>query len=511
MKILDCTLRDGGYYTNWDFSNELVDCYLDSFNNLPVDYLEIGYRNLNLEGYHGKFYYCPVPILEKINNSSNKKLVIILDEKNIDLKYLPELLLPIQGLINMIRIAVHPKNISRALPFTEKVKTLGFETCFNLMYMSNWKHFPGLFKELKHLEGIVDYLYMVDSFGGVYPKDVKEVISEVRKFTNIKLGFHGHNNLELGLINSLVAIDHGVEIIDATITGMGRGAGNLKMELFLTVLHEKGTLGDLDYNSLSRVVTQFDTLGEEYNWGTSLPYMVSGANSFPQKEVMEWVSKRYYSYNSIIRALNNRVAKVSDNIKLPKFLSKKNINEILIVGGGDSIKKHQYGINEFISSKPNLVIIHASSKNVPYFKHHKNHQVHCISGNEGHRLESIYAEISHENREAVLPPFPRSMGTYIPNALFNVAHELEKISFTSKFKDSVTAIVLELTLGYNPKNIFVVGYDGYQSNVSRQELELFNENEYLFSQFHSHNKVRLEAILPTSYSNLNQTSLYKLI
>ena len=89
------------------------------------------------------------------------------------------------------------------------------------------------------VNNVADYFYMVDSYGGVYPEDVEKIYKEVKKHINVKIGFHSHNNLELGLINSITAIHCGVDIIDATITGMGRGAGNLKMELLLTFLHSK--------------------------------------------------------------------------------------------------------------------------------------------------------------------------------------------------------------------------------------------------------------------------------
>ena len=57
LKILDCTLRDGGYYTNWDFDDSTVESYIESINNLPIDFIEIGYRSIKLDGYLGKYFY----------------------------------------------------------------------------------------------------------------------------------------------------------------------------------------------------------------------------------------------------------------------------------------------------------------------------------------------------------------------------------------------------------------------------------------------------------------------
>jgi 4-hydroxy 2-oxovalerate aldolase len=83
FKILDCTLRDGGYYTNWDFENSTVETYLTNLNSLPVDYLEVGYRNNPQSEYQGKYFYLPIFELENIRLKSNKKIVIILNEKDV--------------------------------------------------------------------------------------------------------------------------------------------------------------------------------------------------------------------------------------------------------------------------------------------------------------------------------------------------------------------------------------------------------------------------------------------
>jgi 4-hydroxy 2-oxovalerate aldolase len=82
-KILDCTIRDGGYYTNWDFDKNLVDQYILSTNQLPIDYLEVGYRSNPMKGYLGKYFYAPIYELENIRKNALKKLVIILNEKDI--------------------------------------------------------------------------------------------------------------------------------------------------------------------------------------------------------------------------------------------------------------------------------------------------------------------------------------------------------------------------------------------------------------------------------------------
>jgi len=102
FKILDCTLRDGGYYTNWDFSPEVIDAYIQAMNQLPIDYLEIGYRNIPSKVYLGKLGYSPVSVLRHLRAMCAKKLVVMLNEKDVRSTNLKYLLIPIQGLVDMV-------------------------------------------------------------------------------------------------------------------------------------------------------------------------------------------------------------------------------------------------------------------------------------------------------------------------------------------------------------------------------------------------------------------------
>ncbi len=507
LHILDCTLRDGGYYTNWDFDDRLVDSYIESCETLPIDILEIGYRSLEQPNYLGKYFYCPISVIQNIRDRSSKELAVLINEKDVGKDDLEGLLGECRGLIDLIRVAVNPINFLRAIDLAGGIKAMGFSVAFNVMYMSNWRQIEGFLDNLNQVDGIVDYFYLVDSYGGVYPDDVAELVKEVTASINAKIGFHGHNNLELGLINTLTAIDNGAKIVDATITGMGRGAGNLKTELLLTSLNSKHEL-NVDFNALGNVVSSFEQLQARYQWGTNLPYMVSGANSLPQKDVMEWVSKRFYSMNSIVQALNNQSAGLEDNIKLGTFRSKDVFESVLIVGGGPSVALHAPALIEWIEKEEDLCLVHASSKNANYFTEVSNRQVFCLVGNEGHRLEERATGGFEFVSECVLPPFPRKMGTYIPQVLISKSFELKEISFTDRVKDSHTVLALQTAIELGAKRIFVAGYDGYDGdNIKQAELEIANENENLFNDFVK-GLGTITSLTPTKYEGLLESSVY---
>jgi 4-hydroxy 2-oxovalerate aldolase len=237
MKILDCTLRDGGYYNRWDFDKTLVDQYVAAMEAPPVDYLELGYRSLPQKGYYGEYFYSPIERLKALKElAPTTGFALMIDEKNADPEKLPQLFKPLSGICEMVRMAVAPTKIADAIELARILKDLGFLVAVNIMYISKREVEAQFFDQVNRGEGFVDFLYLVDSYGGIMPNEVAEKIRMAKENTPFTIGFLGHNNMELALANSYTAMQNGAGIIDATVTGMGRGAGNLKTELFLTYL-----------------------------------------------------------------------------------------------------------------------------------------------------------------------------------------------------------------------------------------------------------------------------------
>ena len=530
-KILDCTLRDGGYYTNWDFNSETVDAYIQSMNVLPIDYLELGYRNNPTKEYIGKFGYCPLSVLKHIRQTCTKKLDVMLNEKSTKPEDLDLLLKPIVGLVDMIRMAIDPKNFDRAVVLAKAVKAMGFEVGFNVMYMSKWStEYPEFLKKLTVLNGWCDLFCMVDSFGGVTPEDVTRIYKEVREYTDVPVGFHGHNNLQLGLINTITAMKLGVDYVDATILGMGRGAGNLNMELLLTYLNAHEGM-QVDFNVLGDVITAFTPLYEQHQWGTNLPYMLAGANRIPQKEVMDWVTNRVYSFNSIVRALENRKNNTVDNAKYPVFEANRKFSKVIVVGGGNSVKEHLEGIKAFVNANANanlnsndggVAMIFSTARHAKLFADVECMKYYALVGTESRRMA---ANVTNPNvngndngngdwfKDAViLPPYPRTMGTEVPAFAEKHTYELPSVDFINDYKDSSTTIAFQLALAIASGEIYTVGYDGYPGSVlSEKEMALTHENKTIFEAFAKANGGALKSLTPSLYKELQVVSVYQFI
>ncbi len=508
LTLLDCTLRDGGYYTEWDFDENIVDEYFETMNQLPVDYIEIGYRSKFKEGYAGAYYYLPDFVLRSIKSKTDKKLAIILNEKEVLPEDLDVLLNPCKGLVTMVRLAVAPENYKRALILAKKVKNLGFLVSFNLMYASRWETIFKLDENIKDLNTAADYFYVVDSYGGLYPEQVTEIFKKLKQHLNIRLGFHGHNNLEMALVNSLAALSAGAGIIDSTICGMGRGAGNLKTELWLSVLHQQYGI-PVDFDALNALTNSFSALKEKYKWGTNLPYMVSGAFSLPQDTVMSQVKKRYYSLNAIIEEVCQTGISEIPETGFPKFGNNGLSKKVLIVGGGNSVVKFSSALIELLRIYPEICIIYSSSKNVHVFSDLPNLQIHCLSGSEGKRLEKSFKFEVLENRMFVVPPKNISVNNYVPLPFFENTFQLEEINFIDTFKTSATAMAIQIAVQLMAKELFLTGYDGYGEAVTKDQLELFDENQFIFDHL-KEGQHELAAVTPTFYA-LPSKSIFSLI
>ena len=506
MKILDCTLRDGGYYNDWDFDSRTVDCYLAAMNRLPVDMIEVGYRSLPSKSYMGRFGYSPRFELERVRERSQKQVAVMFNEKDIRVSDLPTVLDPVADLVDMVRMAVAPTNMARAIELGRAIKERGIAVAFNVMYMSKWSEMAEFLELLPQLDGWVDCINMVDSFGGVTPNDVRRTFAMVRERTSVPIGFHGHNNLELALINTLAAIDCGAEWVDATVLGLGRGAGNLKLELLLTFLSKRGL--EVDFNVLGEVVSHFSTLHAKYGWGTSLPYMLSGANSLPQKEVMAWVSNRLLSLNSIVRALENKRLGVEDNDKFPEWQAEC-AERVLVVGGGERVAEHIDAVRAMLEADPQIVVVHASSRHAALFEGLANPQIFCLVGDEGHRMERVFDGLGDFSGRCILPPYPRKMGTDVPASVADKTFELHEVTFTDLFRDSCTAMALQAAIEMQARSVMVVGYDGYTDMVlTQRERDLTAENEYIMEAFDRAFEGEFVSLTPTLYNALKVDSIY---
>lgn len=500
MKILDCTLRDGGYYTNWDFEPELVQAYLSIVNTLPIDYIELGYRQPAKGEYMGEYAYLPLStIMQCKQHASDKKLAVMLNLKDVDEQSASALVVPLAQHVALIRLATAPTDIEKAARVAAAIKQYGLKVSINVMYMSTWSDIPEFWLNLPKLNGVADVFCMVDSYGAVYPNEMKSIVSRVKQQLPMPIGFHGHDNLSLAFANTLAAIDAGCEIVDATVMGMGRGAGNLKTELLLTYLakSDKG----INLNKVVDLRSMFESLHAEYHWGTNLPYMISGVNSLPQKEIMAMLSQRRYSVASIVRKLQNRLKKQNGQ-PYPLLVKEPSDRPVLFIGGGASVAKHIDKIVDFLHIYEDIPVCFLSAKHLSLFDSISNPRYFCMIGNEGARVEKQIEHVTPTDKFVVSEQGDAE--AYIPDA---VQAQTYMIATSDARNDAPLALAIEIARQITTeRHIMLVGFDGYSASKREDIYDMMRENQTLFDAYKD--EFRFQSLLPTEYQNVEQSSLY---
>lgn len=224
VKILDCTTRDGGHKTKWNFNEDFVFSLMECLNNSNISYYEIGYRNHYDNEGKGIFYNCTPEFLEKFYKAKgNLELGVMTDTS----RYLAE---DFQGKdkdnIDFVRIACHPDRIRETLEISKDLHNKGYKVLLQLMEAPNIDEAGYLSLFEFDNKDIFETVYLADSYSTMHPNEIEEYFNKMEMLGYKKISFHAHNKIQLALKNTLKAIEHGAYSVDVTLDGIGRD-GNL--------------------------------------------------------------------------------------------------------------------------------------------------------------------------------------------------------------------------------------------------------------------------------------------
>lgn len=531
MRILDCTLRDGGYYNNWDFSEEIVEAYLDKIAKSGIDYVELGLRNFPKSDFLGAFAFTTENYLNSIELPSGPIYGVMIDAKTIlesgypiidalDILFTPSY----QSKIGLVRVAAHFKEAHKCGEIVNHLKDLGYTVGFNLMQASgkSCESILEIAKLISQWES-VDVLYFADSLGNMDVDEVKRVIKSLRKGWNGTLGIHTHNNMNKGLENTLVAYNCGVEWLDVTITGMGRGAGNTPTENLLAVLDNNRYCSRPVYEL---VIRHFESMKKEYGWGSNLLYFLGAQRNVHPTYIQNLLSNSHYGTDEIIGAIdylsqiegstsyNGAVLNTALN-----FSSKDNnisgSNElsgtfdgenIVILANGPSLIKYNSAIKQYISQLKPIVLSVNIVESIPQ----EYIDYYIISHNS--KFLSDSQKYKDLGKTIILPKhrFTKTEQLLLENIDF-IDYGIEIKPNELRANESYATIPYDITIAYvlavlmesTPKTISIVGFDGYESNDPRQNemikiIELLMQKDTLPS---------ITSLTPTTYP-ISKGSIY---
>jgi 4-hydroxy 2-oxovalerate aldolase len=292
IKVVDCTIRDGGLMNKSMFSLETVRNVYKATCEAGIDIVELVYRNSKQMFYtkeYGSWRFCDEEDLRKVVDgikSDKTKIAVMQDAHKTDAK---DILPKKDCVVDVIRVATYVKDIDKAIKLANNATEKGYEVTINIMSISIALE-RELDEALQQIEKETKIIacYIVDSFGALYSEDIDYYVDKFKKYLkNKEIGVHCHNSTQLAFANTIAEIIRGANYLDGTLYGLGRGAGNCPTELLLSFLKNP----KFDIRPILDVISkEIMPLTKKISWGYSIPYMIAGAlNRHPQAaiEIME--------------------------------------------------------------------------------------------------------------------------------------------------------------------------------------------------------------------------------
>jgi len=307
IKVVDCTLRDGGLMNNFNFTDEFAKGVYDTCVNAGIDYMEFGYKsskNIYSTEEFGKWKFCDEADIRSIvgENATNLKISVMADVGRTD--YATDILPREDSVIDMIRVATYIHQIPSAVELIQDAHAKGYETTVNLMAVSIVQEHE-LDEALAILAATdVDIIYLADSFGALYPEETRALTTkylEIAEANGKSIGMHAHNNQQMAFSNTIETLTLGASYLDSSLAGLGRGAGNCHTELLLEFLkNPKYNLRPV----LKFLEEQILPLRKTVKWGYDIPYMLTGQLNRHPKPAMDYIDKDQTNYVEFYDMLN---------------------------------------------------------------------------------------------------------------------------------------------------------------------------------------------------------------
>lgn len=307
IKVLDCTIRDGGLMNNHNFDSRFVREVYKAISESGVDYMEIGYKNskeLFSPKEYGLWKFCDDEDIKKVIDGieSNTKISVMVDIGRVNIEDVKP---ASESPVSMIRVATYVKDIDKAIFMVNHFADKGYETTINIMAISKDQGVE-LDDALRQIEseskaGVV---YIVDSFGNLYQETTEILVKRFKTILKTKeVGFHGHNHQQLAFSNTIEAIIHNANYLDATIYGIGRAAGNCPLELLIGFLKNP----KFDLRPILDIISQeFIPLSSKIEWGYVIPYAIAGMmNEHPKAAMALRNSDKKENYREFYESLLN--------------------------------------------------------------------------------------------------------------------------------------------------------------------------------------------------------------
>ena len=390
VKLLDCTLRDGGYYNAWDFSPQLVSDYLNAMDALGASFVEVGFRSLINQGFKGGYAFSSDSFLRglSIPKGLENKLGVMLNGSELlsnsdGMEFVLKSLFTgaVDSPVSLVRIACHVHHFEECLPAATWLKSNGYIVGFNLMQIADCDVSEIGKIANKANQYPIDVLYFADSMGSMVPEHTSQIIQAFKSVWQGDLGIHTHDNMGNALANSLQAIQSGVSWVDSTVTGMGRGPGNVQTEYLAIELQSHNQLQGNLTPLFETIRTHFQPLQNQYGWGSNPYYYLAGQYGIHPSYIQEMLGDSRYNEEDILAVIQHLKSEGGKRFNLSTLEAARHFfsgelkgswrpandirgRTVLILGAGPSVKNHRQAVETYIKQYQPYVIALNTQKNI---------------------------------------------------------------------------------------------------------------------------------------------------
>lgn len=532
IKILDCTLRDGGYINNWNFKHDTIINVFDHVTSAGIDYMELGFLDQREKFNIDRTIMPNTESMTRIYGNLQKKKTKVVGMIDFGTCSLENIQKSEDTYLDGIRVIFKKHLRKDAMAFCSNLKALGYEVFAQAVSITSYTD-----EELLDLISLANEvkpyaLSIVDTYGLMHKKDLFHYYQLMDKHLelNIGIGYHAHNNFQLGYANCIELMNlHGSNkrllICDGSVFGMGKGAGNAPTELLAMYMNENFE----SHYDISHLLEAIDVnildIYRTSNWGYQLKFFIAASNDCHPNYVTYLLDKKTLS----VKAINEILKKITDDKKLmydkeyianlylsyqhndcddSEYLDRLKAHvqnrEILLVGPGSSVSKYRSEILDFINSHHPVII---SINFIPDFN--KDGIIFITNAKRYVQLNSQLTQLD---------------GMLLTSATSNITKSSDEFDFTFDYSslidrdaivpDNSFMMMLKILSQMGIKRVWCSGFDGYSKDnsenfyLSKLEydfvLDIWTQlNEYSSAMIREFRKnMTINFITPSKYSDL---------
>jgi 4-hydroxy 2-oxovalerate aldolase len=524
IKILDSTLRDGGYTNEWEFGEKNIKKTIEKLKEANIELIECGFLSSKKETNSKKSVFQNFNRIKKIipKEKGESLYLLMINYGDFELKNIPDCN---KNLIDGIRVAFHKKDIKKATKFCKSLSQKGYLVFAQMMVTINYSD-EEILEAVSNFNKInLESLYIVDSFGVMKKNDLVRIFylidNNLKK--DISIGYHSHNNLQLAFSNAQRFIEISKKrdiIIDSTVFGIGRGAGNLNTELIIKYLNDLQGFKYEPYPILQIIDEVLNDFYVRNSWGYSLPHYLSANNNCHPNYATYLSDKKTLTVESISEILSNISEKKKNNFdkdyieKIYINYQKRDIDdkqsittlkkelkneEIILLAPGLSLKNNLENIKgQAKRKKIQIISVNFIPKKIP---------IDYVFVSNNRRFQ----EFLENNQE--LEKYKKILTSNIKNKGENqyIINYIKLLNNLSYVRDNAGLMVLELLKKVGVKRVYLAGFDGYSSNQEnylRKEMNIVRRKEVedkinkgMVKALKKFNKdIKIEFLTPSKYN-----------